>query len=680
MIIPNTISLIITTYNRPILLKRAIESIYNYNFNEIIIVNDGSDVEHSANIELLLKEYPKIIYHKHPANKGLGESRNTGIHLSHSEWIMYLDDDDYFIKDPTDDLRKFINKNPQADIIHFKIRNQQINKDIIDWGHKTFTLEELIENNRLAGCSMLKKTVWKILNGYKTMPYEDWEFWIRAKKVYFNFCFYPDIFYYREHLVDGLEEKATKSISDYQWKKTYINYLLPSKTINPDIGIGITTFLRDTALFRLITSIVKYLPEFKIYIVDQGTRNSLKDDLYKNLQKQGHIIKYIPYDSGISKARKILKEICKESYLVYMEDDFEVLPNTDLYKMKEILDENPEIGVIGGNLQGYATTGAYSFFLNRADNKICYFPLDYLIEKKLCNWECSKQGIKFLRADIVSDFTMWKKEVPNIFDENVKVIEHSHVYLLVKYKTNFKVAFCPETEIKHTHSYEDISYTQLRYRTADIKYLEQYWNVIDFYKFEKSQLLNIEKLNIPIEHIPIQPIVLPKKEIEQSLSKIETKEILESTKSPTIILDEKNIIPIINKKIILYSQTPMHGKVWEMYQTLEKLNIETNIIQITAEYNDKEKYPYNYLWKEDNKTCKKLIEECDIVIFVQYYHNQILELAKNKQKFAIFIGDYKVPNQKELIDNCQKVFTTRKDIYLFATEIKSVEDILCHIK
>jgi syntaxin 16 len=44
---------------------------------------------------------------------------------------------------------------------------------------------------------------------------------------------------------------------------------------------------------------------------------------------------------------------------------------------------------------------------------------------------------------------MWRKEVPNIFDDNVKTIEHSHVYLLVKNKTNFKVAFCPETEINH---------------------------------------------------------------------------------------------------------------------------------------------------------------------------------------------------------------------------------------
>lgn len=599
MVLKNTIGLVITTYNRAGLLKRAIESIYNYGFSEIILVNDGSDDTNSVEISKLLVNYPKIIYHKHPKNMGLGEARNTGVRLSHSEWIMYLDDDDYFIKDPTDDLLKLILKNPGADIIHFKIRNQQTNKDICDWGHEKFTLTELIENNRLAGCSMLKKSVWQILNGYKTMPYEDWEFWIRAKKANFNFCFYKDIFYFREHHEGGLEDIAGKNLSDEKWRNKYISYLLPSVKMNSEIGIGITTFLRDSALFRLISSIQNHMPEIKIYIADQGEHTPKKDSLYSCLKDQGHVIKYLPYDSGISKARRILKEICEEKYLVYMEDDFEVQETTDLYKMKEILDENPDIGVVGGNIQGYAATGAYSYFFNRADNTICYFPLDYLMHKNLCQWEYSNRGIKFLRADIVSDFTMWRKEVPNIFDDNVKTIEHSHVYLLVKYKTNYKVAFCPESEIKHAHSAENPNYTQLRKRTEDLNYLNSYWNVKNFVQFNQQQLTDLEKLIVNIEQVDIQFAVTEKKEIpfiapEQIYTVTEEGQILNlfhklESVSIHFWLLEKTCLDFVNHKPLNINPIYLGTTSLENKRIIENYAKELNINPIIKVENRKTK-------------------------------------------------------------------------------------------
>jgi len=505
MIIPNSISLVITTYNRSHLLKRAIDSIYDMPFNEIIVVNDGSDKEHDKIIDSILLKYPKIIYLKHSINRGLGEARNSGVRLSKSEWIMYLDDDDYFIDNPIPELKELIKKNKDISVINFKIRNQQLNKDVVDWGHEKFTLEELIEHNRLAGCSMLKKEVWEILNGYKTMPYEDWEFWIRAKRVNFKFLFFPGVFYFRESHSEGLETVFGNKISDEEWKNKYLYYMDRPITRNTDIAIGITTFLRDSSLIKLINSILTYLPEFKIYVADQGSPSKQKDEIYNFLRQNGHHIEWLPYDSGISKTRRVLKDICKEPYLVYMEDDFQVTEKTNLYAMQQILEENPEIGVVGGNLQGYTKTGAYSYFFNRADNKICYFPLDYLINKKLFDWEYTSNNIKFLRADIVSDFTMWKKEVPNIFDDNVKTIEHTHVYLLIKYKTNYKVAFCPDSEIKHVHGQENKEYDQLRSRKTDLIYLKKYWNIDDFYQFNQDKLIEIEKMNPSISDIKITP-------------------------------------------------------------------------------------------------------------------------------------------------------------------------------
>ncbi len=307
------------------------------------------------------------------------------------------------------------------------------------------------------------------------------------------------------------------------------------KKINKDIGICISTFLRDDALLKLVQSIETYLPEFKMYIVDQGIHNIEKDKLYSRLVRAGHVIKYIKYDSGISKTRRILKEICREKFLVYMEDDFQATEQTNLYKLKEILDENPDIGIVGGNLTGYATTGAYSFFLNRADNIICYFPLDYLIEKNLNSWEYTSKGTKFLRADIVSDFTMWRKDVPSIFDDNVKTIEHTDVYLLIKTKTKYKVGFCPETQINHVHNSKNSTYNALRNRKKELEYLKNYWNVSNFFTFDKYMLYKLEKtINIPAT-VPYLPL-----DINKSINTVNPSRCIFTTQ-------QKNIVQTIKK-------------------------------------------------------------------------------------------------------------------------------------
>jgi glycosyltransferase involved in cell wall biosynthesis len=418
------ISLIIPTYNRPHLLKRALQSISSNSFDEILVVNDGSIRKNTNEIEKILLDYPEIKYIKHPTNMGLAESRNTGIKESKYEWITFLDDDDYYSKNPVQDLKLFIKNNPQADIVHYKIRLKN-SKKTLDWGCEKFTLADLVNYNRLSGSSLINKKVWKKLNGYHNIPYEDWEFWIRAKQANFNFVFYNDIFYTREIQNDSLENSTEKIISTIDWKIEFLGYDLLKQCLNKEIALGLSTFLRDDSLFRLINSNLEHLCEFRMYIVDQGCHSHKKDLFYRKLQKMGHVIKYIDYDSGISKTRGVLKDICKEPYLVFMEDDFQSFYKTNLYKLKEILNENPDIGVVGGSLEGNSSTGAYSFYLDRIENKICYFPLDYLLDKNLIQWEHTSNNTPFIRANIVSDFTMWRKEVPNIFDENVKTIEHS---------------------------------------------------------------------------------------------------------------------------------------------------------------------------------------------------------------------------------------------------------------
>ncbi|UCN01111.1 glycosyltransferase [Sulfurimonas sp. SWIR-19] len=87
------ISVIIPTYNRYKLLKRAIKSVLDqtYTAKEIIVIDDGS-TDATCNIQ---KDFPNIIY-IYQKNRGVSAARNRGIEIAKSEWIAFLDSDDEF--------------------------------------------------------------------------------------------------------------------------------------------------------------------------------------------------------------------------------------------------------------------------------------------------------------------------------------------------------------------------------------------------------------------------------------------------------------------------------------------------------------------------------------------------------------------------------------------------------
>ncbi len=86
------ISVIIPTYNRCDLLKRAINSVIKQTITpkEIIIVDNGST---DQTYQMVLSLYPEINYFIEK-KRGVSAARNKGILESKSKWIAFLDSDD----------------------------------------------------------------------------------------------------------------------------------------------------------------------------------------------------------------------------------------------------------------------------------------------------------------------------------------------------------------------------------------------------------------------------------------------------------------------------------------------------------------------------------------------------------------------------------------------------------
>ena len=132
------ISIIVPVYNIEKYLPKCLDSLLNQTFKdiEIICVNDGS----TDNSSQVLADYEqkdsriKIITQE---NAGVSSARNRGIEVAQSEYIMFLDGDDYYTKDACEVAYNNITTN-ESDIAVFGMiekywllfKNGRVNKSI----------------------------------------------------------------------------------------------------------------------------------------------------------------------------------------------------------------------------------------------------------------------------------------------------------------------------------------------------------------------------------------------------------------------------------------------------------------------------------------------------------------------------------------------------------------------
>ena len=96
------ISIIVPIYNVEPYLKRCLDSLINQTSNdyELLLINDCSTDSSSDIAEAFARKYPeRIKLFSNSENIGLGATRNFGLSQVHTEYVMYVDSDDYVAED-----------------------------------------------------------------------------------------------------------------------------------------------------------------------------------------------------------------------------------------------------------------------------------------------------------------------------------------------------------------------------------------------------------------------------------------------------------------------------------------------------------------------------------------------------------------------------------------------------
>ena len=218
----------------------------------------------------------------------------------------------------------------------------------------------------------------------------------------------------------------------------------------------IKTFERKHEVVRLIKSLHQFYPDVAIVVVD---------DSREPLQYSGVTIVTLPYDSGVSSGRSRGLEYVHTPYFVSLDDDFIFFRRTTLAPSVQILRDNPQIDIIGGdyiNLPFFRRSGPGGFVASREAQGV--FPVGTIVG-----------GLKVY--DKVPQFYIARTaRVATVgWDHRIKRLDHSVFFGRAKGK--LVTVFNPDLVVLHARSPFDLEYMKIRNQfDEDRKIIAEYLN------------------------------------------------------------------------------------------------------------------------------------------------------------------------------------------------------------
>lgn len=127
------VTIIMPTYNRKNVIKRAIDSCLRQSYEniELIICDDHSTDGTEEYIAELQKNEKRIIYCKTPVgHKGANAARNAGIRIAKGKYLCFMDSDDEFLENGIIDRVRVFEKNSRVGMVYGNVICQMKNRKV----------------------------------------------------------------------------------------------------------------------------------------------------------------------------------------------------------------------------------------------------------------------------------------------------------------------------------------------------------------------------------------------------------------------------------------------------------------------------------------------------------------------------------------------------------------------
>lgn len=355
------VSVVVSTYNRKVLLKRAIDSVLSQSFPdfELLICDDGSN----DGTSLVVKDYekldPRVKYLKLKHFGNHSRPKNRGIKASKGAYIAFLDDDNEFRPDHLQALVNTLDLNPDIDVAYGQ---RWIIDDDGKFPSQVGATSEhnsylLLQRNYIDTSDVLvRREALFAVGGFdeRFKKFLDWNLWVRMDKANFRFKLVPLVIT-DYHLHTGMmsnDKLDSKGALTPAWDAFNCEIRLPflgKIETEPRIAIFSLTYDRIEETKPCFESLYKTAGyPFDHFVVDNGSKDGTVDYLRKTYPDMTIIEN--PENKGISIASNQAIDAIKASdvhYDVIMKVDNDALFKNDgwLAKMVEIWKSNNRIAL-----------------------------------------------------------------------------------------------------------------------------------------------------------------------------------------------------------------------------------------------------------------------------------------------------------------------------------------------
>ena len=523
------ISIVTPVYNPDVAwIKAAIESVINQVYQKWeLCLADASTKE---DVKKCLKTYsekdPRIKVLFLPDNKGISGNSNEALSLATGEYIGLLDHDDELSPDALYEVVKYLQVNPDADMIYSdedKIDLEGHRSDPFfkpDWSpdmflscmytcHLGIYRKKIIDDLRgfregYDGSQdydlvlrVIEKTdsihhIAKVLYHWRTVPGST-----AAKGEYKSYAFVAA----KKALSDFINRKCIKGqVIDGVWTGSYhINRDLLGNSL---ISIIIPTKDNVKVLKKCIDSIFKYTKynNYEIIIVNNNSTENSTYDYFEIIKKMNNI-EILDYekDFNFSAINNFAVEKAKGDYILFLNNDTEIISENWLDSLLKQA-QRKEVGAVGCKLLYPNETIQHAgLVLGMGMHKIAGQPHQHFPRSSY--GYMGRVAIIHDVSAVTAACIMMRKEVfeeVGGFDEINLAVAYNDIDLCLRLKQlGYLIVYTPYAELYHHESlsrgFEDSPEKQARF-LSEARYIREKWgNLIDEGDPYYSKNLTLEK-------------------------------------------------------------------------------------------------------------------------------------------------------------------------------------------
>jgi glycosyltransferase involved in cell wall biosynthesis len=200
---PALTTVVVINHNYGRFLRQAVSSVLHQTRPpSILVIDDASDDESAPVLASLQTAHPRIAFVRLQNNIGLSRVRNLAASQVTTEWIVFLDADDWLEPTYVEQAETSLSRSPDVDVLVPDMmlfrgdRRPRLVRSHIprDW-------RELLKRNTIVQTSFVRRELVNQLGGYDpSLDFEDWDFWVRALQGGGRFARLPGAFVCRrEH-------------------------------------------------------------------------------------------------------------------------------------------------------------------------------------------------------------------------------------------------------------------------------------------------------------------------------------------------------------------------------------------------------------------------------------------------------------------------------------------------